>query len=134
MSEESYEELYERLKTNINSPTLVLAGPGAGKTHLIADRIEWLLKDQSIPKENITVLTFGKDAQLDMERKITDPNGDWKLKSDEIPEIKTMHGYALSIVKENAQKIDLKTTLRVQPNNKIKKLICISKNTFISQH
>jgi len=123
MCEESYDDLYERLKTNTSSPTLVLAGPGAGKTHLIADRIEWLIRNQGIPKERITVLTFGKDASLDMERKITDPNGNWRLTQDEKPEIKTINGYALSLVKEHASKIGLRNTLRVQPDNKIRELI-----------
>jgi len=31
---------YEEIVTNFASPTLVLAGSGAGKTHLLADRIK----------------------------------------------------------------------------------------------
>ena len=34
---------YEEIVTHFENPTLVLAGPGAGKTYLLADRITRLL-------------------------------------------------------------------------------------------
>ena len=54
-------EDYEEIVTHFDAPTLVLAGPGAGKTYLLADRITRLL-DDDVDKDNITVLTFGRDA------------------------------------------------------------------------
>ena len=52
---------YEEIVTNFTSTTIVLAGPGAGKTHLLADRIKRLL-DNGTDKGIITVLTFGKES------------------------------------------------------------------------
>ena len=33
-------EDYEEIVTHFDAPTLVLAGPGAGKSYLLADRID----------------------------------------------------------------------------------------------
>jgi superfamily I DNA/RNA helicase len=55
---------YEEIVTHFAAPTLVLAGPGAGKTHLLADRVKRLL-DSRVDKEKITVITFGRDANRD---------------------------------------------------------------------
>ena len=61
---------YEAIIGNYSSPTLVLAGPGAGKTYLLADRIKHLI-DRKTPKEEITVLTFGRDANQHMKDELT---------------------------------------------------------------
>jgi len=63
---------YEEIVTNFASPTLVLAGPGAGKTYLLADRIKRLLYDGT-DKSIITVLTFGKDANQHMINELIKP-------------------------------------------------------------
>jgi superfamily I DNA/RNA helicase len=52
---------HEKVVGGFDCPTLVLAGPGAGKTHLLADAVRSLL-DNGTDKSVITVLTFGRDA------------------------------------------------------------------------
>ena len=114
---------YEKIVNNFTSPTLVLAGPGAGKTYLLADRIKRLL-DKRTDKDAITVLTFGKDASQHMRKAIIDPEGDFKLESDKVPKISTMHSLGLSIVQEKPRDVNLlKTDLKVQDNEHVKKLI-----------
>ncbi len=44
---------YEEIVEHFENPTLVLAGPGAGKTYLLADRIKRLL-DRGVDKDKIT--------------------------------------------------------------------------------
>jgi len=113
---------YEEIVTNFASPTLVLAGPGAGKTHLLADRIKRLL-DKGTDKGIITVLTFGKDANQHMINELTKP-GDFNIPFKELPHIATMHSLGLEIVKEKPRDVYLlKTNLRVQENEKVKRLM-----------
>jgi len=64
---------YEEIVTHFENPTLVLAGPGAGKTYLLADRITRLL-DGGVDNDKITVLTFGKDASRHMEEELLKPD------------------------------------------------------------
>lgn len=52
---------YKEIVSSFYKPTLVLAGPGAGKTHLLCDHVKKLL-DKNIDNKNITVVTFGVDA------------------------------------------------------------------------
>ncbi len=75
---------YEEIVAHFASPTLVLAGPSAGKTYLLADRIKRLL-DSRIDKDTITVLTFGKDTHRHMIEELLKPDGDFKIPWDNLP-------------------------------------------------
>ncbi len=113
---------YEEIVTNFASPTLVLAGPGAGKTHLLADRIKRLL-DNGTDKDIITVLTFGKDANQHMIYKLTEPTG-FNIQFNKLPHISTMHSLGLEIICEKPRDVNLfKTNLRVQENENVKRLM-----------
>jgi len=113
---------YEEIVTNFASPTLVLAGPGAGKTHLLADRIKRLL-DSGTDKGIIIVLTFGKDANQHMIYKITEPSG-FNIQFSKLPRISTMHSLGLEIICKKPLDVNLlKTDLRVQENENVKRLM-----------
>ena len=114
---------YEEIVTHFENPTLVLAGPGAGKTYLLADRITRLL-DSGVDKDKITVLTFGRDASRHMEEELLKPDGDFKIPWDNLPFVSTMHSLGLSIVKEKPRSVKLKKTgLGVQNLEEVKRLL-----------
>jgi len=114
---------YEEIVNNFSTPTLVLAGPGTGKTYLLADRITRLLKSGT-DKETITVLTYTTDANQNMIEKLTNPNGDFGLQFNDLPQIRTMHSLGLTIVQEDPHAVNLlKTNLKVQDDENIKRLI-----------
>jgi len=114
---------YEEIVNHFDAPTLVLAGPGAGKTYLLADRIKRLL-DSGVSKTTITVLTFGKDASRHMREELINPKGDFIIPSDNLPNISTMHALGLSIVQEKPGSANLKKKdLRVQNEEEVKRLI-----------
>lgn len=114
---------YEEIVVNDKTPTLVLAGPGAGKTYLLADRIKRLV-DSGIDKDKITVLTFGREASLHMVEELLKPDGDFKLPSINLPFVSTMHSLGLSIVQEKPHFVKLnKTNLKVQNLEEVKRLL-----------
>jgi len=114
---------YEKIVSNVSSPTIILAGPGTGKTYLLSDRIKQLL-DNGVSKNKITVLTFGKDANKHMKNNLIDPNGDFKIEFSNLPHISTMHALGLKILKEKPREVNLlKTGLEVQNDERIKKLM-----------
>ena len=49
------------------NPTIVIAGPGAGKTHLIINRINYMISKLGCKPGNILVTTFSKKAAEEME-------------------------------------------------------------------
>ena len=114
---------YEKIVTHVEAPTLVLAGPGAGKTYLLADRIKRLL-DRGIDKDKITVLTFGRDASRHMKEELLNPDGHFKIPRDNLPFVSTMHSLGLSIVKEKPRSVKLKKiNLKVQTSEEVKRLL-----------
>lgn len=114
---------YEDIVTHVESPTLVLAGPGAGKTYLLADRIKRLL-DSGVNRDKITVLTFGKEASRHMKEELIKPDGDFKIAWDNLPFVSTMHSLGLSTVQEKPRSVKLKKTgLGVQNNEDVKRLL-----------
>lgn len=57
----------------INGPLLLLAGPGTGKTHRLAQRIKYLVEEVGVDPDKITVITFTTSAALNMRMRISDP-------------------------------------------------------------
>ena len=79
-------------------PLLVLAGPGSGKTRVIAHRIAYLLNDLSVPPGNILAVTFTNKAAAEMKKRAGELAGDrtsgiW---------IGTFHSICLRILKIEA--------------------------------
>ncbi|MDX1535723.1 MAG: ATP-dependent DNA helicase [Candidatus Spechtbacterales bacterium] len=77
--------------------TMVIAGPGTGKTHILASRIEHLVKHQDIPAENILSLTFTKSGARAMKERVISFIGEDGYKI----ETNTFHGFAASLIDEN---------------------------------
>lgn len=47
-------------------PVLLLAGPGTGKTYQIAKRVRYLIVEEKVPPDSITVITFTNVAAQNM--------------------------------------------------------------------
>jgi DNA helicase-2/ATP-dependent DNA helicase PcrA len=56
--------------THRGSPLLVVAGPGTGKTHVLARRFRWLVQEQGRQPEQIVVLAPGEHGAGDLRERI----------------------------------------------------------------
>ena len=54
----------------IDGPLLVLAGPGTGKTHLLSNRVEYILKNTDTNPENVLCLTFTENGASNMRTRL----------------------------------------------------------------
>ena len=51
----------------VHGPLLAIAGPGSGKTTVIAERIKYMILEAGVNPSNILVITFTRAAAKEME-------------------------------------------------------------------
>lgn len=59
----------QRAISHLSGPMMVLAGPGSGKTSVIVERIEYLVRQAKISPSSILVVTFSKAAAGEMKER-----------------------------------------------------------------
>lgn len=57
---------------HLDGPMMVLAGPGAGKTFVITNRVRHLIEEHGVPADKILVVTFSKAAAVEMKERFED--------------------------------------------------------------
>lgn len=109
---DSYNKIVESLNKNqvqkevvmADGPSndMVLAGPGSGKTMVIAHRCAWLLRVRRVKRASIIVLCFNRHAALELRRRI------WRLVGNDAAGviIQTFHGLALRLLGRTMAQID----------------------------
>ena len=78
----------------IGKPTLVLAGPGTGKTEILAHKILHLLKENLASKEKIAGIAFTAKAAEQMKKRLTELG----LSAEDHPLICTLHSLSVRIL------------------------------------
>lgn len=85
------------VRYNGKKPLLIDAGPGAGKTRVIIERVLFLLKDCNVPPSSILVITFTNKAAGELQKRFID---DTDLSYDVINQmrISTIHSFCRSLL------------------------------------
>jgi len=78
-------------------PVMVLAGPGTGKTQILAVRIGQILKQSDISAHNMLCLTFTEAATIAMRKRLVEIIGPEAHKVH----IYTFHGFCNQVIQEN---------------------------------
>ncbi len=121
----------EQLKviySNLNSNLLVIAPPGAGKTTVMAKRIEYILNNNLLPKPyKILGLTFSNIAAKNMKKKIQNRHIENRVY------VTTFHSFAFSTLNAYGQCIGIKNGFRIISDYEKDKIINgLIKKTFLS--
>lgn len=98
---DAFNQLNEKQKeavTNIDGPVMVLAGPGTGKTEVLAVRIGQILLAHDMKPSNILCLTYSNAGVEAMRNRLRELIGDT---ADQIA-INTYHSFSNSLIKEYA--------------------------------
>lgn len=78
------------------SPLLIIAGPGSGKTKVVSWRVAYLIRSKHIDPEKILVLTFTKNAALELKDRIQDQLADVNT---ELMQISTFHSFCAELLR-----------------------------------
>ena len=107
-------------------PLLIQAGPGTGKTYALAFKIKHLVKNEKVPKDSITVITFTNEAAINM-RKTLSTEGDEEspyLEPEKQPSaIWTMHKLGHQIIDQNASALGWSPGIKVIPSKELKNIL-----------
>jgi DNA helicase-2/ATP-dependent DNA helicase PcrA len=97
---EEYEKLNDRQRIavdTIDGPVMVIAGPGTGKTQILAARIGRILLDTDSNPENILCLTYTDAGSIAMRRRLQHFIGADAYKV----QIYTFHAFCNDVIQEN---------------------------------
>lgn len=102
----SFKEVYSKLNKaqkkavdTIEGPVMVIAGPGTGKTHVLAARIANILEKTDTPPYSILALTFTESAAVNMRERIVSMIG----KSGYYVNITTFHSFCADVIKSQPE-------------------------------
>ncbi len=112
---DSFEKIYSSLNTQqkkavdcIEGPVMVIAGPGTGKTQILASRIMNILRQQEVAAQNILCLTYTEAGARAMQKRLIGFMGNDAYKVN----IHTFHGLCNKIISEYPERFS-KRELRV---------------------
>ena len=84
------------------TPVLVIAGAGSGKTRIITCRIAYLMLEKKVPASAIIALTFTNKAALQMKERIAT-----LIESGSVPFVGTFHSYCVLLLRKYGSRINL---------------------------
>jgi DNA helicase-2/ATP-dependent DNA helicase PcrA len=106
---QKFKEEYERLNDNqrravdtIEGPVMVIAGPGTGKTQILAARIGKILLETDALPENILCLTYTDAGTIAMRRRLVNFIGADAYKVN----IHTFHSFCNDVIQDNLSLFD----------------------------
>jgi len=89
---------------NIEGPSMVLAGAGAGKTQVLSLRIGEIMAEADVSPNNILCLTFTESGRVAMRKRLTRMFGSIANKVY----IFTFHSFCAKVIQENTDYIELR--------------------------
>ena len=93
-----------------DGPTLVLAGPGSGKTRVISARITHLVQNRQIEPEAIAAITFTRKAADEMAERVRESLGE---DDGERVWVSTFHKLCGNLLRKDGDRVGLERNFRI---------------------
>ncbi|MDP6667939.1 MAG: UvrD-helicase domain-containing protein, partial [Dehalococcoidia bacterium] len=90
--------------THADGPLLIVAGPGSGKTRVMAHRVAYLIGEKGIPPWKILAVTFTNKAARELRERCERLVG---RGSDEL-QVRTFHGFCSRVLRSDGEHVGLK--------------------------
>lgn len=125
---------FKAIHQPIDSHQIITAGAGTGKTHVMIDRILFLLMNGGIPLNLITMITFTNASTNEMKRRLEEKfislfnltgHSQFLMFAEEVKDmqISTIHSFARSILNQLAHEIGYGRNVQLRSYKFEKKLI-----------
>ncbi len=121
-------ESQQKAVTNINGPSLVIAGAGSGKTRVLTYKIAYLLKNGKLPG-SILALTFTNKAAKEMKARIADMVGH---NTARYLWMGTFHAIFSRILRSEAENIGYSKNFTIYEHGLVQSRISYAKNNLIT--
>jgi len=92
----------------ITGPCIILAGAGTGKTHAIVEKTKYLIENKIYQPEKIVCITFSNEAANSLYARIKS-----SIATETEPVVKTFHAFSADILRQHAEKINLKPDFQI---------------------
>ncbi|GCE04265.1 UvrD-helicase domain-containing protein [Dictyobacter aurantiacus] len=93
-----YDE-FQQAAIEAETPALIVAGPGSGKTSTLIGRADYLINTLGTPAQNILALTFSRKATLEMEERLRQLLA---RSGQPLPTISTFHAFCANLLRQHA--------------------------------
>jgi len=100
---------YEAVK-HIETPALVLAGAGSGKTRVITEKIAYLIREHDVQAHNIYAVTFTNKAAKEMKERVMKLLKDLNSKG---LNVSTFHNLGLNILRQEYKALGYKPNFSI---------------------
>jgi DNA helicase-2/ATP-dependent DNA helicase PcrA len=102
----------EAAADHTGGPALVLAGPGTGKTRVLAGRILRLIRDHAVPPERILAITFTNKAAGEIRERVSAGTGSPEA-AGPAPSVMTFHSFGHALLREHADRFRRNRDFRI---------------------
>ncbi len=92
-------------------PCLVIAGPGAGKTRILAERINYIVEQGLALPHEIAALTFSTRAASELKSRVRHEYIDAGLSAS------TFHSFGLQIIRDNIDRLNISSSFSILPDD-----------------
>lgn len=94
----------------------VVAGPGAGKTRVLVERVIKLIENK-VPQSSILLITFTNKVREEIKERMK------QLIGENSVNIHTFHSFAFEIIKENAKELNTSANLKILDSDDMTSLV-----------
>ncbi len=118
-----YDE-FQQAAIEAQTPALIVAGPGSGKTSTLIGRIEYIINTLKVQPKNILALTFSRKATQEMEERLQSMLTDFSNTANDadtiaapdippsvysMPKVSTFHAFCADLLRQHGAQVGLRT-------------------------
>jgi DNA helicase-2/ATP-dependent DNA helicase PcrA len=101
-------DAYQQAAIEAPTPTLIVAGPGSGKTSTLIGRVEYLIRQMDVAPEQILALTFSRKAAEEMQERLDRLLGNDEETSGDLPTVSTFHAFCAETLRNYGERVGLR--------------------------